>query len=190
MRPSYSCNPRPKGKGLEGCSWETPSQCFHISLLKRKSIFMKSKEKHKVHSDILNFMIWPWNSFHFLVVQQTLLTLRVHNLINSWRWISGSDIAVKSFTSSGEKYRFAKAKILLLVLRCFSSTSIPIYNQKHKQQSLNCVPNTLFTYLVCIFSHNLAITLGADLCSPKRRGYLLAHPESLHRLLEKMCVRY
>lgn len=108
-------------------------------------LYGKIKEQNKLYSDILNSIIWPWNSSLFRL--KTLLTLSVHNLISSWRWISGSDIGSKSFISLGEKYCFAKAETVLLSLRCFSSTSIPIYTQKDKQKSLNFLSMTIFTYL-------------------------------------------
>lgn len=55
-----------------------------------------------------------------------MLTFRVHNFMNSCRWLSGSEIADKTSISFGEKKRLAKAMMLFFIFLVFSSTSIPI----------------------------------------------------------------
>ena len=61
--------------------------------------------------------------------------------MNSWRWTSGSEIAAKKSISWCEKYRLAKDKISFLIVRCFSSTSIPIYDKKGESHSFKVTLN-------------------------------------------------
>lgn len=85
-----------------------------------------------------------------------IITLSVHNFINSWRCISGSKILCKCSTSSREKKRRAKDKILFFIVLFFSSTSIPIYMAQRIKSKFKHQASTSWSHklTIRIISHS------------------------------------